>query len=448
MLTNSSPIAPVLIVGAGLAGLACGVELTARKIPFRIIEAGDRPGGRVRTDRHRDGYLLDRGFQVILDAYPAFAGLVEIDALAPHRFARGAAIWDGTRTISVSNPLSNPGSIRDAFDANLGAFSDKTRLAKLALSCRLAKWASATDATMAPNASGTALEFLQAEGFSDRFIEGFAKPFWGGISLDRSLSGNAGQLLFTLKMFLEGNAILPASGVQALPDALVAKLPTDAITYGVRATSLIEENGRVSGVRTEAEPIAADTVIIATDPLAARDLTGIESIPSQGLGCTTVYLAGDREPGLGSCLLLNAAADHGVNHIAPLSSVAPSYAPTGRHLVSAVLLDHPRIADLSEPALTQMARAETARIFGHPIEAWTPVSTVRVPFSQFAQPPGYASKLPTNRTNRPGLLLAGDYTRDSSVNGAVFSGLTAAKLAAADVTHRLAHAGHQTEETS
>ena len=90
-----------------------------------------------------------------------------------------------------------------------------------------------------------------------------------------------------------------------------------------------------------------------------------------------------------------------------------------------------------------MARAETARIFGHPIEAWTPLSTVQVPFSQFAQPPGYASKLPTNRTDRPGLLLAGDYTRDSSVNGALFSGRTAARLAAIDLTHRPSTADDQ-----
>ena len=81
MMTTYSNTPSALIVGAGLAGLACGVELARRNIQFRIIEASDGPGGRVRTDSHPDGYLLDRGFQVILDAYPAFDGLIEIDSL-------------------------------------------------------------------------------------------------------------------------------------------------------------------------------------------------------------------------------------------------------------------------------------------------------------------------------------------------------------------------------
>jgi hypothetical protein len=51
---------------------------------------------------------------------------------------------------------------------------------------------------------------------------------------------------------------------------------------------------------------------------------------------------------------------------------------------------------------------------------------VRVPFSQFRQPPGFVAHLPRNRTGTLGLYLAGEYTGDSSINGAIQSGTNAA----------------------
>ena len=427
----------VVIIGAGMAGLSCACELTSRNVPFHIYESADEAGGRVRTEVHAEGYLIDRGFQVVLEAYPAFEGLIDINAIEPNRFNRGASIWDGNKITRIQTPTLEPDSLKSLFSNRSGSVSDKRKLAKVALGAKLANWKSVTEATTAANASGTALEFLQAAGFSENFIEHFAKPFWGGISLDRSLSGNAGQLLFTLKMFLEGSAVLPSQGVQALPSAIMAKLPSGSVTFGSSVSGLREAGGRVTGIEVNGDFVAAESVVVATDPLAARALTQIDAIPEAGLGCTTVYLASDRDPGLGTCLLLNADSDHGVNHIAPLSAVASSYAPNGKHLVAAVILDHPKTVDLSQEALTQMARTETARILGHGIEDWTPVATVQVPFSQFVQPPGFAATLPTNRTARPGLYLAGEYTRDSSVNGAILSGKTAGRLVAQDAQFRL-----------
>jgi phytoene dehydrogenase-like protein len=56
-------LADVVVVGAGLAGLACARRLTRAGVSTTVAEAGDGVGGRVRTDRV-DGMLLDRGFQV------------------------------------------------------------------------------------------------------------------------------------------------------------------------------------------------------------------------------------------------------------------------------------------------------------------------------------------------------------------------------------------------
>lgn len=51
----------VVVVGAGLAGLACARHLSAAGVDVLVLEAEDVVGGRVRTDAV-DGMLLDRGF--------------------------------------------------------------------------------------------------------------------------------------------------------------------------------------------------------------------------------------------------------------------------------------------------------------------------------------------------------------------------------------------------
>jgi phytoene dehydrogenase-like protein len=424
---------PVVVIGAGMSGLACASDLVKAGKKVTVFEASDAVGGRVRTDRHPEGYLLDRGFQVILSAYPALPRQVDLTSLVPHAFDAGALIWDGKRLTPLADPLRHPAYLAGSLVNSTMTLSDRVRLAKLAIRTRLAPWICVADATLTKDGSGPASELLWSEGFSVQFVDRFARPFWGGIMLDRSLHGSAGQLLFTLKMFLEGPAVLPAGGIQALPEAIANRLPGDAIELNRRVDEIVVENERVVGVRVGGELVPAAAVVVAADPIAAKALTGIESIPQQGRGCTTVYLAGDRQPKTGKRLVLNGSDDEGVNHLAPLTEVAPGYAPRGKHLISAVLLDHPRRATLPDEALAQFARVGAARMLGHRIEDWTPIATVRTPFAQFAQPPGIFGKLPINRTQTVGLYLAGEYTVDSSVNGAILAGERAASALVHDL---------------
>ncbi len=128
-------------------------------------------------------------------------------------------------------------------------------------------------------------------------------------------------MLFTLKMFAEGPAIIPDAGMQALPDALADRHPDALVRLETPVESIVIEDGKATGVIAGGETVAASAVVVATDGPAARALTGIESIPTSGIGCATVYLAGSRDPGIGKTLLLNGSGFGGVNHIAPLSPV-------------------------------------------------------------------------------------------------------------------------------
>ncbi len=416
---------PIIIAGGGIAGLAAASLLIQQNQPVVLLEASDRVGGRVRTDIV-EGYRIDRGFQVIPEAYPALTKVVSMQEIGPRRFDAGAVIWDGKTQHRLISPFSEPKALPGLIGSHAISLSDKLRLAKLAATCRMAKWETAAAASVTREGSQSALAMFEEAGFSSQFITRFAKPFWGGISLDPTLSLSAGPALFTLKMFTEGAAIIPEMGMQALPDAIAERHPDALVRLNTPVEKLVIEDGKATGVIAGGEMIAGSAVVVATDGPAAKALTGIEAIPTEGVGCTTVYLAGSRDPGIGKVLLLNGSGFGGVNHLAPLSTVAPSYAPQGKHLIAAVLLETPDLRGRNPDSIVQLARADAARMLGQNIEDWEAISTVTVPFSQFRQPPGFVAHLPRNRTDTLGLYLAGEYTVDASQNGALTSGLNAA----------------------
>ena len=425
--TRPEASGPVIVIGAGLAGLTCAAELTRAGRPVVVVEAGNGVGGRVRTDR-KDGYLLDRGFQVILDAYPTVRRQVELDNLRPAAFDSGATIWDGRGLHTLADPTKHPRALAEDLRSPLFGLPDKVRVAALGLRARTAGWPSAREAAGDSATDRSGADLLWDSGFGRRFVDSFARPFWGGITLDPALAGSQGTLRYTLKMFLEGRAVLPESGMQALPERLAARLRLGTVRYNTTVDELVRDGDRIVGIRVRGDTWPASTVVIATAPPAARRLTGDGRFPddTSGLGCTTVYLKGRRPPGIGRRLLLDGSGRLSVNHVAPLSNVQPSYAPRGRHLLAAVLLgDH--AANLDDEAVATQARAETARMLGHAATEWDILSVARVPFSQFAQPPGIYGRLPETDSGTPGLVYAGEATADSSQNGAILSGEAAAR---------------------
>ena len=420
---------PVVIIGAGMAGLVAAVALHEAGVPVRVFEADDGVGGRIRTDRHPDGYLLDRGYQVLLDAYPAARRWINHDALDVGRFNAGTLLWTGHRLIPLADPLRHPSALPRDVTAPVFPAADKIRLAAMAAQCALAPWQSANQAATSLGHDVSAAETLWGRGFSEQFVDRFARPFWGGITLDPHLAGSSGPLLFTLKMFVHGSAALPKDGVGAMPAQLLARLPSDSVSLESRVTSIIVEDGRAVGVRIARRQFPAAAVIVATDPVTAVRLSEAPALnnASQGLPSLTVYLGGERDPGTGPRIVLDATRRLLVNEVAPLSAAQPSYAPPGRHLVAAAIVgEAANAADLD--AIASRSREEAAMMLGHAPADWTVLRVDRVPFAQFAQPPGIYRRLPGNVTPTRGLFLASEATVDSSYNGAMLSGETAAAI--------------------
>jgi glycine/D-amino acid oxidase-like deaminating enzyme len=211
---------------------------------------------------------------------------------------------------------------------------------------------------------------------------------------------------------------------------MALETPVDAVTPQADAGS--GESGGLEGgvvVETPGETVTADAAVVATDPPTARDLTGVEAIPMAARACVTVHLAvpDTQELRSGPRLLLN-AADARPNQVAPLSTVAPEYAPDGQQLLSATFLGEQEAAD--------WALAEEVR---EALAAWFPenqfadlelLATDRIELAQFDQPPGFYEDLPAVDAPDGPLFLAGDYTQWSSIQGALESGRQAAGAAA------------------
>ena len=461
----------VIVVGAGVAGLACARALHRAGRRVLVLERESAPGGRARS-RRVDGYTIDRGFQVLFTAYPvlgAALGFVPIEGdardddggLALRRFAPAARVVTEGSASYVGDALRAP--FRDPLDslrmlvgtalARALPLADKLRvlaLKRLATSLSVdACFADAYDAV-------SARDFLTARGFTAHAIARFFAPFYGGILLDPSLSTSASVLLFTFKMLAEGDAVLPASGIGAMAAHLVAALPADAVRTQVRVAALRVDGGRVRGVVThDGEQIDAGVVVLATESPAAARLAAtagvVLDVPQGALGSTTLYFAAHEAPLPGRAIWLNAAGherthDQGapargatdpwpaVSHAVTLTEVAPEYAapdaPHGRHLLAASAVGAAAALDddaLAARMLAELAGMRRAAGLG-PVPALAPIAVERVPYAQYAQPPGTRGRRTGAETDVPGLWRASETAHSSSFEGAARGGEEAARL--------------------
>ncbi len=421
-----------VVVGGGLAGLVAARHLADRGAEVTLLERRETVGGRVRTERV-DGYTLDRGFQVLFTAYPAVQRDLDLDALSLRRFRPGAVIARPGERSTLSDPLRDPWAATATLFNRDVTTGDKLRLFQQQR--RLGR----TDPEAALAADDTTIDEALADwGFSRKFRDNFAAPFYGGITLDRSLSTSKAVFEYTFKMLSEGAIAVPADGMGAVP----AQLAEHARTAGVAI-----ETGREAGavdvadtednsaggvtVETAGEAVEADAAVVATDPPTARELTGVAGIPAETVGCVTLHLAlpDTQQLDTDRRILLNAADDR-PNQVAPMSEVAPAYAPQGQQLLSATFLGSQEADDatLLEEVRETLSSWYPENQFSN-LEA---VATDRVEVAQFAQPPGFRASLPDVDDPDGPVYLAGDYTRWSAIQGAMESGRRAAAVALGD----------------
>ena len=413
---SSSP--DVLIVGAGLAGLCCARELQAKGVSFQILEASDGIGGRVRTDEV-DGFLLDRGFQVLFTAYPEAKRCLDYARLDLNPFFPGILSWYAGRMNKLLDPWRMPGAWKEAFQSEFGTLADKLRIARLRSRLRRT---SIEEIFRRPERSTK--EALAAEGFSNEMIHHFFRPFLGGILLDGELKSSSRMSEFVLKMMSEGDASLPARGMGAIPTQLAEKFPADTVRLNTRVEALHENELKLAG----GETLRARATVIAAEGPSAAHLVGEVEPASRSVPC--FYFAADESPVAEPILLLNGDGAGPINNFAVISRVAPTYAPAGKHLVSVSVLG---IQQLTDAQLGGFIIAQMKNLFGKAASAWQMLRSYRITHAQPQQYPGALEPPERLVRIRPGVYTCGDHRDNASMNGAMASGRRAAEAVLSDL---------------
>jgi phytoene dehydrogenase-like protein len=404
----SSPLpdrCDAVVVGAGLAGLAAARTLQRAGRDVIVVEASDGVGGRVRTDVV-DGFLLDRGFQVLLTAYPEVHRQLDVAALRLQAFDPGALVWRNGKGSVVADPFRQPKRVFATAFAPIGTLGDKARIALLRQ--RLSR---GHPADLLRGDDMPTITALRAAGFSTKIIDRFWRPLIGGIQIDPSLATSSRMFEVIMRSLSDGESAVPAAGMQAIPEQLADGLHPGTVHLNTPAVSVEPGLVRLTGGRT----VSADAVIVAVEGPVAHSLVGDRGVRDPGsrpVGC--VYFAADTPPTREKLVVLDGGSSGPVLNVAVMSNVATGYAPPGQHLIAAAM---PGVA---EGDLEAAARQQLRGWWGSSVDSWRHLRTYRIPHGQPDQTPPLSPKRRVALGN--GLYVCGDHRDTGSIQGALFSG--------------------------
>jgi phytoene dehydrogenase-like protein len=418
----------VVVIGAGLAGLSCTLSLEASGISVSLLEASDAPGGRVRTDMV-EGFLLDRGFQVLPTAYPEAKRLLNYPALQLKNFRPGALVWHGGRFHRFADPFRNfTGAARFLLDP-IVPLTDKLRVASLR-----AHVLRGNCEELFARPERTTRDYLQAVPFSADIIERFFEPFFGGVFLERELVTSSRFFEFLFRMFSTGDTAVPAAGMQQIPLQLATKLRTGTLLTSARVRKVTRSAQSFEVEMESGEKLETRAVVLAVagnDGNALLAGVGGWSVPEVRAWnqTTAFYYAAQQAPVNEPILLLNGEGRTAgpVNNVAVMSAVSPAYAPAGAHLVMASVVGEAPGDVAALLRLEGEVRAHMKKWFGPGVDAWQLLRAYPLAHALPQQRHAEWEQAPVRLGGTGGVYMCGDYRETASIQGAFASGRRAAE---------------------
>ncbi|WP_377271970.1 NAD(P)/FAD-dependent oxidoreductase [Peterkaempfera sp. SMS 1(5)a] len=403
----------VVVVGAGLAGLAAARQLCAAGLTVAVLESARHIGGRTATVEF-DGFRLDQGSHLLNTSYPELSRVLDLDRLQLRPLAPGVLVHSDGRRHRVGDPR-RPITRLAADRSAIGSPLDKARLG-----AALARLAATPAAQLLTRPELTAAQALAARGLSARVMDGFLRPLLTALLSDPELSTSSRCADLALRAYARGRLCLPAEGIAAVPQQLAEGLPPGTVRLGVQAVAVSADgvdtlrHGRVRG----------RCVVLATDAVSAAGLLPGLHLPDFH-PVTTFYHAAPQPPLAEPVLLLDADRESPVSHSLVLSRVHSSYAPPGQSLVATTVLGR-RSFDAGGPAaLEPVVRRRLSELYGTSTAPWTFLTVRHVERAVPAMPPPHHFRRPVRVIG--GLYVCGDHRDTSTVQGALVSGRRAAQ---------------------
>ena len=396
----------IVIIGAGIAGLACAMKLKKNNRNFIIIEQSDRVGGRVGSIKENE-YIFDLGFQVYNTEYYETNSLLNLKELKLKVFKPGASIYNGRRFEILSDPFRDPSTIFETFFSGMTTFKDKIKI--LTLKRALSSYCISED----QSEDMTTLKYLKSYGFSNKIINGFFKPFFSGIFLENQLETSSKFFKNVFSNFNKGYAAVPVNGMQAIPDQMVKNLNPHNLLLG---NKVIEAKNPEKIVLENNEIIEAKYMVLTggSNSLVNNHIVEFNSV-------RTFYFSSRVKVKHPKYINLF-PYDSLINNIAILSSVSENYSPNGNTLFSITIIE----SDLSKSELIDIIQDKLSTYYGDEKSNYIFMKEINIKQATIKQKTGYFDLKIEDKKN---ILFAGDYTTYGSIEGAVVSGIkTAEKL--------------------
>jgi phytoene dehydrogenase-like protein len=406
----------ITIIGAGVAGLSAAIYLHRKGYNVQILEASDRAGGRIKTDIV-DGFRLDQGFQVLLTAYPEAQALLDYEALQLKRFLPGATVlYDGGQ-FDIADPFRRPSATLSTLFAPVGNLKDK--IYTLSLKIRLLK-KSISD--IFNQAQKTTRIHLSNYGFSNKMIDRFYGPFFSGIFLENNLETSNRMFDFVMKMFSEGDAAIPALGMEEIPKQLVALLPPNSIVYNTKVS-------KIEGNKVEAEDgsmFMADKIIMATEASSGLAKQYLNVDQTQAHTVTNIYFEAPITPSTQAIVILNASTNRKwVNNVTVLTNLSKDYGPKDKSLIS---VSCNGLLELDDNVLSENMKNELKPWFGDQVGTWKMIKSYRIKYALPKLANLENETTPHRFKISDNLYICGDHLLNGSINAAMGSGRMVADL--------------------
>ena len=380
--------AEVLIVGAGLAGLSAALSLQAAGKDVLVVESSDRAGGRVASDLI-DGFICDRGFQLINARYPA---LQELDVIKELDFIQAPRVIEvslGEKRHPIGDPRQAPWT---ALNGETGSISEKFALLRFI-------------AGKAKPGQSIAEALRNTGTCYDRVL----RPFLQGVFLTDPENVDAVYGRTIVKSFVNGQPGVPSKGVGELPKALAKRV--ENIVYNAQVERIEKKS-----VKTNNGTYTAEKILIATDATTATQLLGLTEVPRMA-GCITWYHATSHNPSGTGYLVVDGQRRGPIINTVVISDISKNYAPTGQNLISTT-------TDLN--VTESDVRRHLAILWGTSTHGWQFIAKYEIPAALPIHNVGRA--LSQGMKINDHHFVAGDHRTVPSQQGALFSGRLAAQL--------------------
>ena len=392
------------IIGAGVSGLIAAKVLEENGYFPTLIESSDDVGGRLKTIV-KEGYQLDKGFQVLLTAYPQAKKHLNYKELKLQKLISGACVFSKNKLHVIGNPVKNISLLISTLFSDVGIVSDKPKILKLYLYLRF----KSIEKIFLSKELKT-IDYLKNFGFSKKIINDFFKPFFAGIFLETELSTSSKMFEFVFKMFAQGDVAIPESGIQEIPYQIAKKLTKTNFIFNTEVDKI--SDGEI--ILKNKNKIKSDYTIIATEVKNLID--GHNCSQVKWKSCINFYFETDKKSLKNGLIGLVPGNNTVINNIFFVSGIKSKI--TGpKELLSVTVIDY---KSFSNRDLIDRVKYELKKYCG--------INVIRL-ISQFNIPKSLPDLKDISYAKRPSefqisdsIFLAGDHKLNASLNAAITSG--------------------------